>query len=700
MESKGDKKIKKIMSSLKEKIELWAHQYYVLNQSEVSDAVYDAALRMLAGLESAYPQLKDADSPVGMVMGSASLHLEPVQMKVPMLSLTTYTDPPGDKAMAWLRRVQEVSAGRDPGLVCEPKYDGLAVNARYVDGRLVGLNTRGDGVTGENVITNSHLIFGLDMTHLIDAHVVRYPEIYMLAIGMIEMRGEVVVNQYMLEDINKYLQSLGKKKYATCRSAASGILRSTDSVELYRNFHSLNGQTPLSFRWYGWGDVDPHMAQVVDKVKILSVGSSHKWRDHVFKDPFDWIKYEYETTAHIRHSFPYPTDGIVFKVTNREVQRDMGLTGNAPRWAYAQKFEPESESTVVTDIIRQVGRTGRITPVAIVEPVVVGGVMISRCSLHNEDEVQRLGIYPNADVLVHRAGDTIPEIASVIEPDYMYYALKHYDNGRFTMTCPECGSALHREDKAVDWYCTGGIKCPAQLLGMLIRFCEKKAINVDNFGEDTLERLAKAGMLQSIRDFFHLSMEGIRLGLQCTPKTAERLYASLQYSRKTSLHRVIYALGIVGVGFNMAVKLAKACCTLKVFSQLTMENLIGSHRITQVDNSTANAIIKYLSDDANQALLYEAQEWFDIEPEDAKPSTYLNGISVTLTGEFDLSRQVIQELVEYHGGEMVDTAIGTKSILICGKGSDHEVERQSRERGARIHGSELLDYMVKIKHPA
>ena len=538
MEEQDKKKLeaaKLRMEKLAEELEKHNKAYYIDNAPTVSDEVYDSLFQELARLEKEYPQFKSAVSPTERVGATVQSELKKVMHAVPMLSIHTETDYTAQGAYdfdARVRRELELTSDQTVDYDCELKFDGLAINLRYEDGVLVQAATRGDGYTGEDVTANVKTIKTLPLK------VEGFPKIF-------EVRGEVIMHKEVFRKLNEEQKAAGAKLFANPRNAAAGSLRQLDS--------SLTAKRNLNFYAYGYGEVSEMPADtqsgLLDYLK--SKGFPVISNRTVVQTPEELEAFHLEV-ARIRHDLPFDIDGVVYKVNSFARQKQLGFVSREPRWAVAHKYPPEEVQTQVLDITVQVGRTGKLTPVARLKPVFVGGTTISNVSLHNEEFLQNMGIKIGDTVVVHRAGDVIPEIVRVI-PELRPKNARDFVMPEF---CPVCGSHAYKEDGEKDRHCSGGLFCRAQRAQGILHFVSRKAMGIDGIGEKLAEQLIEHDLVTTVADIYRLTVDKL-VGLdRMGQKSAEKLVASIEASKKTTLERFLYAISIPEVGEATARNLA------------------------------------------------------------------------------------------------------------------------------------------------
>ena len=528
-----DKNIQQRIDTLREEINSHNYSYYVLDNPEVPDSEYDRLLNELSDIEQQHPELITTDSPTQRVGATPLDSFAEVQHEVPMLSLGNAFS--NQDMNDFDRRVREGVEKDDIEYAAEPKLDGLAISLLYENGVLIRAATRGDGRTGEDVTLNIRTIDAIPLKLRGN----NYPP-------LIEVRGEVVMPKTGFDKLNQQQLEKGEKPFVNPRNAAAGSLRQLDP--------KITATRPLSFYSYGVGLIDgmtfPNKhSEMMEKLK--SWGMRINPESQVVKGLRGCNAY-YEKLAEKRNDLPDEIDGIVYKVDDIKFQNVMGFVSRAPRWAIARKFPAQEEMTTLLDIDIQVGRTGALTPVARLDPVFVGGVTVSNATLHNQDEIDRLDVRVGDTVIVRRAGDVIPQVVSVVKSKRKGKPRRFY----LPDICPVCGSETARfEDEAVT-FCTGGLYCEAQRKEAIKHFASRRAMNVDGLGDKLVEQLVDEGLIHTIADLYKLNVEQLIQLERSGEKSAKNLITSLDKSKKTTLARFVFALGIHSIGETTAQTLA------------------------------------------------------------------------------------------------------------------------------------------------
>ncbi len=534
---------------LRKQIEHHNRLYYVEDAPEVSDAEYDRLFRELQALEAAHPELASADSPTQRVGGAPLKELAPVRHEVPMLSIRTETDTEDTAAAKFDARIRrELGLGADDPAVeyaAELKFDGLAITLRYEDGHLVQAATRGDGQTGEDVTGNVRTIRTIPL------------QLRGKAPGLLDVRGEIYMTRADFERMNERQRAAGQKTFVNPRNAAAGAVRQLDP--------KVTARRPLSFSAHGfgrvarWREFDRH-SELLDAMQAFGIPVNGE--RSVVAGAEGLIEY-HRAVARRREQLPFDIDGVVYKVNRLDWQRKLGYVAREPRWAVAHKYPAQEEMTQVVGIDVQVGRTGILTPVARLKPVFVGGVTVTNATLHNEDELRRKDVWVGDSVVVRRAGDVIPEVVGVRARGER----KPADRFEMPRECPVCGSPVVRIEGEAATRCTGGLYCKAQRKATLLHFAGRRAMDIEGLGDKLVDQLVERELVRSPADLYKLDAATLAGLERMGEKSAENLVASIDKSRDAELSRFIFALGIPGVGEEVAKILARQFRSLQAFMQ-------------------------------------------------------------------------------------------------------------------------------------
>jgi len=638
----------KQLALLKTTIAEYNYQYYVLDNPSVPDAEYDRQMQALLEIEQHYPELLTDDSPSQKVGDVPLPEFSQVAHEVPMLSLDNVFDK--ESFFAFEKRMQDrLKDDNKISYSCEPKLDGLAVSLLYEQGKLVRGATRGDGRVGENITANVRTIRNIPLTLRGD----NYPE-------RLEVRGEVIMTRDGFAKLNKTQLERDKKVFANPRNAAAGSLRQLDS--------RITAKRPLLFFSYSLGLVENQPFPLADshsaRLKQLSDWGLPLSKElQVAQGAQACLDY-YQHLGEIRDSLNYDIDGVVFKADNIALQQKLGFVARAPRWAIAHKFPAQEEMTVVQDVEFQVGRTGAITPVARLEPVFVGGVTVSNATLHNQDEIQRLGLKIGDTVIIRRAGDVIPQVVSVIVD-------KRPEDARdivFPETCPMCDSAIEKlEDEAVA-RCTGGLYCGAQLKESMKHFASRKAFDIDGLGDKIIEQLVDQKLVKTPADFFKLEFMQISNLERMGEKSAANLIQSLEKCKRTTLAKFMYSLGIREVGEATAANLAAHYCELEVIKQADLESL---QEVNDVGAIVAQHLVNFFAEEHNVQVIDEliaaGITWPKIDKIEVDELP-LAGLTYVLTGSLqEMDRTEAKAKLQALGAKVAGSVSAKTSCVVAGE---------------------------------
>jgi DNA ligase (NAD+) len=668
--------VKHQIEQLKQQLEHYNYQYYVLDEPTVPDAEYDRQMRALIELESQYPELKTPDSPSQKVGGQALDGFAKVEHEIAMLSL----DNAFDKAEfdAFNKRMQDRLKHNDGfEFCCEPKLDGLAVSILYVDGVLTQAATRGDGYVGENITTNVKTIRNIPLKLRGDNIPTR-----------LEVRGEVFIDEKGFQKLNQAQAEKGEKTFANPRNAAAGSLRQLDS--------KITASRPLMFYAYSTGVVE---GQTLAETHYEQLMQLKAWglpvcpETRVAGDAEAAYDY-YQDILTRRAALGYDIDGVVVKVNSKTLQERLGFVARAPRWAIAFKFPAQEEMTRLLDVEFQVGRTGAITPVARLEPVYVGGVTVSNATLHNGDEIDRLGVKIGDTVIIRRAGDVIPQVAAVV-------LAERPDNARdiiFPQTCPVCDSQVERIAGEAVARCSGGLYCEAQRKEAIKHFASRKALDVDGLGDKVVEQLVDRGLIKTPADLFTLSQGQIESLERMGPKSAENLVNALQAAKTTTFAKFLYALGIREVGEATAANLAKHYKTLDNLMNASIE---GLQDVSDIGEVVAKHVYYFFKEAHNQAVITALLEvglsWPAIEEKSADQQP-LAGLTYVLTGTLtQMGRSEAKAKLESLGAKVSGSVSAKSHALIAGEKAGSKLTK-AQELGIQIlTEQDMLDLFAE--HP-
>lgn len=634
---------------LKSEIQQHDLLYYTQDSPVITDSQYDELYKNLLLLESEHPTWTTPDSPSQRVGAEPLKGFKSVSHAVAMYSLNNAFN---DQDLTdFFHKISEKINLSLEGMSAEPKMDGLAINLRYESGLLTQAATRGNGEVGEDVTHNIRTIQSVPLKLLGE----NIPNI-------IEVRGEVFITKKTFEAINSEQIKQGNKPFANPRNAAAGSLRQLDP--------RITAQRHLSFYLYGWGEFseDYKMPQLYTEVieKFKSWGlpvNPHSSQINSLQDMLDY----YQHLSNERPVLPYEIDGIVYKVNNIALQNKLGFTAKAPRWAIARKFPAQEVWTQLLDIEIQVGRTGALTPVARLKPVLVGGVIVSNATLHNLDEIIRKDVRVGDTVIVRRAGDVIPEITSPILSN------RPLNTQLFSMpsACPECSSEVIKEDDKSVYYCTGGLFCPAQRKRALQHFISRKALDMQGLGNKLIVQLVDEKLIQHPDDLYHLTLEKLLTLDRMAEKSAQNVLSAIKESKKTTLARFIYSLGIPEVGEVTAKNLANNFKTLEEVLKADFNSLI---KVNDIGSIVAKHILHFLKQSHNldiiDNLLQAGIYWEELNNEEKTVNSFFSGKIIVLTGSFSqISRDNAKQLLEDVGAKITSSVSTKTDLLIFGEKS-------------------------------
>ncbi|KJF89790.1 NAD-dependent DNA ligase LigA [Photobacterium leiognathi] len=661
--------------TLREQLDYHGHRYYVEDNPEIPDAEYDRMMQQLLKIEADHPEWVTVDSPSQRVGGTALEGFTQVKHEIAMLSLdNAFND---DDLRAFQKRLQDrLRSGSELSYCCEPKLDGLAVSLMYENGVLVQAATRGDGATGENITHNVRTIRAIPLK----LQGTDWP-------ARLEVRGEVFMPKKGFEALNEKALKKGEKTFANPRNAAAGSLRQLDP--------KITATRPLSFYAYAVGVVEGReLAETqYERLCQLKAWGLPMCPEIRKVDSIEDVIAYHQSIGEKRQSLGYEIDGVVIKVDDIDTQQQLGFVARAPRWAIAYKFPAQEEMTVLNNVEFQVGRTGAITPVAKLEPVFVGGVTVSNATLHNADEVERLGVMIGDTVIIRRAGDVIPQIASVVESRRPESAQAIV----FPSECPVCQSKIERIEGEAVARCTGGLFCQAQRKEALKHFVSRKALDVDGCGEKVIEQLVDREMVATPADLFKFSAGEVTVLERMGPKSAQKLVDALKASKLTTLPRFIYSLGIREVGEATAANLANYFETLEAISQATKEQLI---EVPDVGDVVAAHIFNFFREEHNMAVVKDLQEvgihWPEIEKPEEGIELPLEGKTVVLTGSLSqLTRSDAKAALQKLGAKVTGSVSKKTDLLVAGEAAGSKLAK-AQELDIEIWDEQkLVDLMSK-----
>lgn len=645
---------------LKTLLRRYAHRYYVLDDPEVPDAEYDRIYQQLEALEAAWPELVTPDSPTQRVIGAVLEGLAPVRHAVPMLSIKTETDTTPAGALKFdtsVRNALKLADDAPPlAYAAELKFDGLAINLRYEQGELVQAATRGDGETGEDVTHTIRTIKSIP-NYLKHGNV-----------PVLEVRGEVFMRRDDFEALNERQRESGGKTFVNPRNAAAGVVRQLDA--------GIAQQRPLSFFAYGLGevqgwDVPATHSATLDALAAMGVPVN---QDRQVVQGAQGLADFHALIAAARDSLPFDIDGVVYKVDDRGLQQQLGFKSREPRWAVAHKYPAQEQITRLNGIEIQVGRTGKLTPVAKLEPVFVGGTTVSNATLHNLFEIRRKRVRVGDRVIVRRAGDVIPEVVGVVPGPREGYV----PNFRMPRQCPVCGSAVVREPDGVNHRCSGGLFCPAQRKQALLHFAGRRAMDIEGLGDKLVDQLVDGGLIRTLPELYKLGVGKLSLLERMADKSAMNLVQALEASKTTTLGRFLYALGIRHVGESTAKDLAKHFGRLDAIMDASVAQLL---EVNDVGPIVAQSLRTFFDQPHNREVVEQLRaagvHWPESEGLAAQRVPLpLAGKTFVLTGTLPtLTRDAAKEMLEAAGAKVAGSVSKKTDYVVAGEEAGSKLEK-------------------------
>lgn len=662
---------KEEIDRLRAQLEEYNRRYYLDNDPVVSDRQFDELMRRLQDLEKQYPQYDDPNSPTRRVGSDLTNRFESVRHRYPMMSLSnTYSL---EELREFYDRVREEAPEAD--FVCELKFDGTAISLTYEHGRLLRAETRGDGTVGDDVTANVRTIRSVPLVLTGDD----YPDDF-------EMRGEIYMPRAEFARLNAEREEIGEVPFANPRNAAAGTLKlQNSSVVAARRLdcflYAMAGENlPFNSHW-----------DALNKARTWGFRiSDHMRRCRTWEEIEAFIR----ETDSLREGLPYATDGAVVKVNSYDIQRRLGATAKAPRWAVAYKFKAEEALTELLSVEFSVGRTGAVTPVANLTPVLLAGTVVKRASLHNADQIALLDLRIGDHVYVEKGGEIIPKITGV------ELSMRPAESRplEFVRTCPQCGAPLERYEGEAAWYCPNSSGCTPQIVGRIVHFISRKAMNIEGIGEETVGLFFELGLVRDAADLYDLAPERIAALPRLGAKSAANIMASLARSRSVPFARVLYALGIRFVGEATARILAAHFKSLDALAAASEEELA---QVDEVGKTIARSVREYFADPANRRIierLRAAGLQFETVGEE-RLSDALDGLSIVISGTFERhSREELKRLIEQHGGRNLAAVSGNADYLLAGTGVGPAKLAKATKLGVRMLSEEEFERMIGERH--
>ncbi len=667
------KDVDKKIEALREKIRHHEYRYYVLDDPEISDADFDKLMQQLKGLESDHPELVTSDSPTQRVGGKPREGFVKVQHSSPMLSLdNTYNE---DELRDWERRVHELTGRKDVDYVCELKLDGMSLALVYENGRLLRGVTRGDGSVGEDVTLNVRTVRSIPL--VIDKDKLKKA-------GMpatFEARGELLMPTAAFKKLNEERERNGLATFANPRNFTAGTVRQLDA--------SVTAQRRLDFFPYillenGRTYFDRHSQTLTALEKAGFKVNSHHKLVHSMDEVWQFIQ-QWEAK---RDSLPYEIDGIVVKVDRTALQQELGFTGKAPRWAIAYKYAARAGITQLEDIRIQVGRTGKLTPVAMLAPVAIGGTTVRNATLHNMDEIARLGVKIGDWVQVERGGDVIPKIAKVIDDKDHPRGTREFE---MPENCPVCGTKVVRTEGEVDFRCINA-NCPAKLLGTILHFASRGVMNIEGMGDSLVTQLIEKGLVKNVADIYSLTKKHLLSLERFADKSAQNILDEIDNSKKLPLERVIYGLGIRFVGERTAQFLAEHFGSMEALENASIEEL---QDVNEVGPRIAESIAEFFSIPANRKLVERLREaGLTLKGKKKERGTKLAGKTFVLTGTLaKYSRDEAKKMIEDAGGRVSGSVSKKTDYVVAGSDAGSKLDK-AKELGVAVIDEKEMESLL------
>lgn len=651
--------VKEEITQLRDELRQHNYNYYVLDNPSVSDYEFDMKLKALQKLEAEHPEFYDANSPTLRVGGAVTKNFNTVVHEHRMYSLdNSYSK---EDLEDWEKRIKKLVDG-EIQYTCELKYDGASMNLTYENGRLIRAVTRGDGVQGDEVTTNVKTIRSVPLQLKGD-----FPDKF-------EIRGEIILPLEGFNKMNEARIAEGEEPYRNPRNTASGSLKLQDSAEVAKRplecfLYSLKGTNlPIQTQFEGlqkaraWGFKVPNEARLVNSIDEI----------------LEYVNY-WDTE---RHNLPYEIDGVVIKVNSFFQQEELGFTAKAPRWAMAYKFKAEQVSTVLNHISYQVGRTGAITPVANLEPVLLAGTIVKRASLHNADQIEKLDVREGDTVFVEKGGEIIPKIVGVD-------VSKRSEDSKPTQYithCPECGTELIRKAGEAQHYCPNELGCPPQIVGRIQHYISRKAMDIEGLGGETVALLVKADLIKDYSDLYELTVDQVIPLERMAAKSAENLVNGISASKQIPFERVLFALGIRYVGETVAKKLAKHYKTIDAIMEASTEALVA---VDEIGDKIAESVVEFFSEERHRRIIERLRNFgvqLQLSEEAlANQTDTLKGKTFVVSGVFEtVSRIQLKKLIEDNGGKVSSSISSKTSYVVAGDKMGPSKKEKAEKLGVSI----------------
>lgn len=644
--------------------------YYVKNSPEISDYEYDQKMTELIRLEALYPEFYDSNSPSVRVGSDLSQEFKQVRHKYPMLSLgNSYSI---GELRDFVERVYRL-AGTRPAFVCELKFDGTAISLSYENGLLASGVTRGDGEVGDDITQNIKTLRSIPL-RLIG----NYP-------AQLEVRGEIYMPRKGFEELNRMREEIGEQPFANPRNAAAGSLKLQNSAQVAKR--------PLECFLYQFISDDLPYQTHAELLKAASEWGLRVSPHYVRCTSFEEIEAYITHWDTERRKLPFDIDGVVIKVDDMQLREKLGFTAKSPRWAIAYKFKPEAAYTRLNSVDFQVGRTGVVTPVANLDPVLLAGTTVKRASLHNADIIESLDLHIGDMVSVEKGGEIIPKITGVDKSK----RTEEHEKVRFITACPECGTPLVREEGEAAHICPNRASCPPQIKGRIEHFISRQAMDISGLGSETIALLYDKGLIKNVADLYRLKESDIAPLEGLGERSAANIISGIEASKQIPFSRVLFALGIRFVGETVAKKLASSLRSMDRIMNASFEELLA---VDEIGQKIAASIKAYFADEANVRLV-EDLRFFGLKMEEVESgniavSDTLNGLSFVVSGVFSISRDELKGLIEAHGGKNLSSVTGKTDYLVAGDNMGPAKLEKAQKLGVKIISEQDFMKMIGI----
>ena len=660
--------IQQKIEQLRKELHQYNYAYYVNDESLISDFEFDQKLQELIKLEEQYPEFMDANSPTLRVGGEITKNFPTIQHQFRMYSLDNSYD--FDDLEDWEKRIEKTFGKDEIEFVAELKYDGASISILYENGKLMQAVTRGDGFQGDEITQNVRTISDIPLTLNGD-----FPERFFI-------RGEIYLTRKNFDKINENREAEGLDLFMNPRNTASGSLKMQDSGEVRKRrlsavlYQFISDEIPVETHW-----------ELLQKSK--------KWGFHISDQAklcknLDEIKEFINYWDQKRHDLPFEIDGIVLKINNIKQQQTLGYTAKSPRWAMAYKFKAEKVETKLESVVYQVGRTGAITPVANLKPVLLAGTTVKRATLHNEDQIKKLGLHEDDFVFVEKGGEIIPKIVGI----NLEKRLADSKEIEYIKNCPECGTELVKiEDQAIH-YCPNDLHCPPQVVGRMIHYVSRKALNIENLGSETIEQLYREKLVENPADFYVLTKEQLLPLERMAEKSANNIIESIEKSKEIPFEKVLFGIGIKHVGETVAKKLVKNFSTIEDLQKATLEELV---QVEDIGEKIAESIKEFFENPENLLMINRLKEYgVQLKKADnfeAKDSNILAEKTFLFTGKLSLfTREAAEEMVEKNGGKNISAVSKNLNYLVVGEKAGSKLKKaQAIESISILDEQEFLE---------